>query len=111
NSRGAEAMGVRPDLKPGFVSVEEGAAGLDTRGMLAAAKDGRLQALYLASANVAVTFPDGALARAALENVPFLVVQDLFMTETARYADVILPAAEFPAKTGKMTSAYRAVSV
>ena len=100
NSRGAEAMGVRPDLKPGFVSVEEGAAGLDTRGMLAAAKDGRLQALYLASANVAVTFPDGALARAALENVPFLVVQDLFMTETARYADVILPAAEFPAKTG-----------
>ncbi|MFS8583358.1 MAG: molybdopterin-dependent oxidoreductase, partial [Limnochordales bacterium] len=60
--------------------------------------------LYLASANLAGTFPDELLVREALEKVPFLVVQDLFLTETAKYADVILPAAEFPAKSGSYTN-------
>lgn len=104
NSRGAEAMGVRPDMKPGFAPVPADEAGLDTRAMLEAARDGRLQALYLASANLAGTFPDELLVREALEKVPFLVVQDLFLTETAKYADVILPAAEFPAKSGSYTN-------
>ncbi len=104
NSRGAEAMGVRPDMRPGFAPVTADEAGLDTHGMLTAAKEGELKALYVASANLVGTFPDEALVREALENVPFLVVQELFMTETAKYADVILPAAEFPAKTGSYTN-------
>ncbi len=53
---------------------------------------------------MAGTFPDEALVREALANVPFLVVQDLFLTETAKYADVVLPAAEFPAKSGSYTN-------
>lgn len=104
NSRGAEAMGVRPDMKPGFERVADDGVGLDTAAMLEAAKSGKMQALYLASANLAGTFPDEALVREALANVPFLVVQDLFLTETAKYADVVLPAAEFPAKSGSYTN-------
>ncbi|MBO8140583.1 MAG: NADH-quinone oxidoreductase subunit NuoG [Firmicutes bacterium] len=100
NSRGAEAMGVRPDRLPGHRPVEAGAAGLDTAGMLQAAAQGRLHALYLVGANLQETYPDGRLVREALSRVPFLVVQDLFLTETARQADVVLPAAPFAAKSG-----------
>src|SRR5690606_31971108 len=103
NSRGAEAMGVRPDMLPGHKPVA-GGAGMDTGRMLAAAAAGELQALYVVGANVAETYPNGALVRQALERVPFLVVQDLFLTETARQAHVVLPAAPFPAKRGTYTN-------
>lgn len=119
-SRGAAAMGCLPGYLPGYKPVSAPAhrqpyekawgvklsdtPGLDTPGMLAAAAEGRIKALYLAGANLALTWPDGPAARAALNAVDFLVVQDLFLTETAQLADVVLPAAAFPAKTGHMAA-------
>lgn len=80
-SRAAEAAGLLP-----------GPGGLDTAGILREAAQGRVRVLYLVGANLVETFPDRALVEAALETVPFVVVQDLFLTETARRADVVLPA-------------------
>ncbi len=113
-SRGAAAMGVLPGYLPGFKSVgvaKEAAAkqwgaklpeakGLDTAGMLAGAAAGSVKALYLAGANIALTWPDGQLARQALAAAELVIVQELFMTETAQAADIIFPAAPFAAKAG-----------
>ncbi|MGE5589766.1 MAG: molybdopterin-dependent oxidoreductase, partial [Bacillota bacterium] len=120
NSRGAEAMGVRPDLLPGFKSVLDKtareaaekawqvklpeAAGLSTRQMLEAAAAGSLNALVLAGANLVGTFPDGSLARRALEQVDLLIVSDLFLTATAAMADIVFPAAPFAMKEGTYTN-------
>src|SRR5690606_25127431 len=66
--------------------------------------EGALKALIVAGANPALTHPRGELVRKALETVPFLVVVDLFVTETASFADVVLPAAPFPAVEGTYTA-------
>src|SRR5690606_9374246 len=50
------------------------------------------------------TYPDRALAEAALRRIPFLVVHEMFMTETAQMADVVLPVASFPEKSGTYTA-------
>ncbi len=105
NARGAEAAGLAPDLLPGYHAVGAGAEvaavwgaelprepGRDAAGILNAAASGDLQALYVVGANPLRSFPDGELADRALDAVPFLVVQDLFLTETAQRADVVLPA-------------------
>jgi NADH-quinone oxidoreductase subunit G len=89
NARGAEAMGMLPHFGPGYASVE---AGLDTSGMVAAAHDGSMAVLSILGANPALHFPNGDFFRQALEKVPFVVVSDLFMTETAHLATLILPA-------------------
>ncbi len=82
NARGAEALGLLP--APGA---------LDARGMLAAAVAGRLRVLSLHGVNPIVHHPLGARAVIdALERVPFVVATDLFLTETARYAHLVLPA-------------------
>lgn len=119
NAWGAEAMGVHPERLPGYRPVDASSkqaieeawraelpqgAGRGTESMLEQAAAGELQALYLASANLMDTYPDRALVERALERVPFLVVQDLFLTGTAEYADIVLPAAGFPAKTGRYAS-------
>lgn len=120
NAWGAEAMGVRPDRLPGYAPVldaearrrvEEAwqaelpqGAGLETGAMLRQAAAGKLQALYLAGANLLNTYPDRELVQQALSKVPFLVVQDLFLTETAMHADVVLPVAAFPEKSGRYTA-------
>lgn len=120
NAWGAEAMGMHPERLPGYASVadEEArrelehawqtrvpeGAGLDTTAMLKKAAAGELQALYLAGANLMATYPDRALVKKALERVPFLVVQDLFLTETAMHADVVLPVAAFSEKDGSFTA-------
>jgi NADH-quinone oxidoreductase subunit G len=88
NTWGARDMGVLPDAGPGG---EKLARGLSTGEMLQAAADGKLRALYVAESNPLVEYPGAALARKALESVEFLVVQDLFLTETARLAHVVLP--------------------
>ncbi len=74
--------------------------GLDVDGMMQAAASGDLKALYVMGQNPVNSYPDGSLAKEALENVEFLVVQDLFMTETAQLADVVLPAASYAEKDG-----------
>jgi len=120
NSRGAEAMGVLPGYLPGFASVTEkrgreavaqawGAkqlpaeAGLDTAGILRAAAEGEIEALYLTGANLMNTYPDRRLVEAALERA-FVVAVDLFLNDTAALADVVLPAAAQGEKSGTFTA-------
>jgi len=103
NARGAEAAGCVPNLLPGYRPAS-GREGLTTLEMLRAAANGELDALFVAGANPALTFPDGALARAALANVGFLVVADQVMTETASHADVVFAAASFAEKRGHVTN-------
>ncbi|HZV78783.1 MAG TPA: NADH-quinone oxidoreductase subunit NuoG [Candidatus Binatus sp.] len=102
NARGAEAAGCVPNLGPGYAPIAQ--PGLTTAEMLTAAVAGKLDALYIAGANPVLTFADGALAHAALENVPFLVVADQVLTETARYADVVFAAASQFEKRGHVTN-------
>ncbi|MBV8365095.1 MAG: NADH-quinone oxidoreductase subunit NuoG [Candidatus Eremiobacteraeota bacterium] len=102
NARGAEAVGCVPNLGPGYAPLAN--AGMTTAEMLTAAANGKLDALFIAGANPALTFPDGALARKALESVPFLAVAEQVMTETAAYANVVFAAASQFEKRGHVTN-------
>jgi predicted molibdopterin-dependent oxidoreductase YjgC len=118
NSRGAADMGLLPDMLPGYLSVKDmqtrvkfsalwGAKlsdkpGMNARGMLAAAVRGQLHALYVVGANPVKTF--GISATERLGKLDLLVVQDLFLTETAQLADIVLPAAAVYEKNGTMTN-------
>jgi NADH-quinone oxidoreductase chain G len=89
NTWGARDMGVLPEAGPGG---EKTARGLSTGEMLQGALDGRIRALWVTGSNPLVEYPGAAKVRKALETVPFLVVQDLFLTETAHMAHVVLPS-------------------
>jgi len=93
NGRGADALGLRPS-----------GGGLNTRAMLEAARDGKLDVLTILSANPMLRFPDRALVEAALDAAPFVIVTELFMTETAQRADLILPVCSAFEKTGTTTN-------
>ena len=103
NARGAEAAGCVPNLGPGYAPAE-GDEGMATNEMLAAAADGKLDALLVFGANPALTGADGTLARRAFERVPFLLVADQVLTETAAAADVVFAAASFAEKRGHATN-------
>jgi NADH-quinone oxidoreductase subunit G len=112
NSRGAADMGLYPDLLPGYHAVGSSspatlawkseiptAPGLALPQMLDGAAAGELQALWVIGSNPAARYPNGqAFSR------PFLVVQDMFLTETAQHADVFLPAAFAYEKAGTVTN-------
>ncbi|MGZ4820781.1 MAG: molybdopterin-dependent oxidoreductase [Terriglobales bacterium] len=112
NSRGAADMGLFPDLLPGYLPVnaappqEEWFAsvprqpGLDLRGMFDAAKDGSIKALYIVGSNPVARYGLDAF----LLSKPFVVVQDMFLNETAVAADVVLPAACAYEKSGTFTN-------
>ncbi|HXC31118.1 MAG TPA: NADH-quinone oxidoreductase subunit NuoG [Verrucomicrobiae bacterium] len=118
NSRGAADMGLLPDMLPGYVPLADARArekfsalwgaklpekpGLNARGMLAAAAKGDLHALYVVGANPVKTF--GVSATGKLGKLDLLIVQDLFLTETAQLADIVLPAASAYEKNGTMTN-------
>jgi NADH-quinone oxidoreductase subunit G len=118
NSRGAADMGLLPDRLPGYALVSDAAArvrfadlwgaqvpakpGLTAREMLAGAQSGRLKALYVVGANPVKTFGFAADARPG--KLELLVVHELFLTETAKLADVILPAASAYEKSGTVTN-------
>jgi NADH-quinone oxidoreductase subunit G len=118
NSRGASDMGLVPHLLPGYAPFSDAKArekfgkiwgaklpdnpGLDARGMLAAAAKGKLHALYVVGANPVKTF--GVSAGDRLGKLDLLIVQDLFLTETAKLADIVLPAASAYEKNGTMTN-------
>ncbi|MGC1361523.1 MAG: molybdopterin-dependent oxidoreductase [Silvibacterium sp.] len=115
NSRGAADMGVLPDLLPGYVPVstsaqfadEYGAAlsatpGLDLVEMFDAAGRGDVSALYVAGSNPVARY---GIDPSALKNA-FLIVQDMFLTETAVLADVVFPAANLYEKAGTVTNTY-----
>jgi NADH-quinone oxidoreductase subunit G len=112
NSRGASDMGLYPDLLPGYHSIggssqfhrEWGeipqAVGLDLAGMVEAGKAGKLRALYVVGSN-----PVGRLNLDPFAfSKSFVVVQDMFLTETAVMADVVLPAANAYEKSGTVTN-------
>jgi len=112
NSRGAADMGLYPDLLPGYHLVvgnsqfhqEWGAlpqaAGVDLPGMVAAGRAGNLEALYIVGSN-----PVGRLNIDPFTfSKSFVVVQDMFLTETAVLADVVLPAANAYEKSGSFTN-------
>jgi NADH-quinone oxidoreductase subunit G len=112
NSRGAADMGLYPDVLPGYHPIAGNSEfhrewddvpatpGLDTFGMVDAAKAGKLKALYVVGSN--------PIARAEIDpfafSKTFTVVQDMFLTETAIMADVVLPAANVYEKSGTMTN-------
>ena len=75
--------------------------------MFDAAVDGHLKAMYIFGEDVAQTDPNTAHVVHALESLEFLVCQDIFETETTKYADVILPASSFLEKSGTFTNAER----
>jgi NADH-quinone oxidoreductase subunit G len=89
NARGAELVGMLPGSGPGFAAAD---AGLDGNAMFDAARTGGMRVLSIFGANPARNASDPAAAAAALAKVPFLVVSDLFMTETAQRATLVLPA-------------------
>ena len=72
---------------------------------------GKIKAMYILGENPAMSDPDVEHARAALAKLDHLVVQDIFITETANYADVILPASAFAEKTGTVTNTNRQVQM
>ena len=112
NSRGASDMGLLPDVLPGYQSLqgstiasEYGAAdapGLDLLAMFDAAAAGKLSALYVVGSNPIKRY---GIDPAALKST-FLIVQDLFLTETAALADVVFPAANLYEKSGSVTNSY-----
>ena len=83
--------------------------GLTVVEILNAAYDGKIRGLFIMAENPAMSDPDLNHAREALERVEFLVVSDIFMTETAEVADVVLPGVTFAEKDGTITNTERRV--
>jgi NADH-quinone oxidoreductase subunit G len=101
NARGAEAMGMLPGGGAGYSPVERG---YDTSEMLDAARSSRLAVLSVFGANPARNAADPAAVIQALDAIPFLVVSELFMTETAQRATLVLPAAGAFEKSGTIVN-------
>ena len=83
--------------------------GLTATQMLPAALEGKLKAMYIIGENPLVSDPDLNHAEKCIKNLDFMVVQDIFMTETAQLADVVLPATCFAEKDGTFTNTERRV--
>src|SRR5277367_980996 len=118
NSRGAADMGILPDRLPGYAALSDASErarfsklwgseipaqpGMNARAMMEAAAAGNLKALYVVGANPLKTFEVKQPDR--LAGLELLVVQDMFLTETAQRADVVLPAASTYEKDGTLTN-------
>jgi len=112
NSRGASDMGLLPDALPGYQPLSASplahelnaptTPGLDLLAMFDAAATGLLAALYVVGSNPIARYN---IDPASLTNT-FVIVQDLFLTETAALADIVLPAASLYEKSGSVTNSY-----
>ncbi len=100
-ARYEDLWGVELDPDPGLTVVE----------MIDAIDAGSLNGMYIMGENPAMSDPDVSHARAALSKLDHLVVQDIFLTETAHFADVVLPASAFPEKSGSFTNSNRQVQM
>lgn len=125
NVQGASDLGPLPATLPGYQSVTDKKVrekfkaawnveikkkpGLKSVEMLDECVKGNFKGIYILGEDPAQTDPDIHHVRKALESVDFLVVQDIFHTETTRYADVILPGASFAEKDGTFTNGERRV--
>jgi len=103
NQRGAWEMGVHPELAPGYQQTSA-QTGLGHAAILAAAEKDDLESLYIIGEDPLATFWDEAYVKSALSRVNFLLVQDIFMTATARMADCVLPGSSFAEKEGTFTN-------
>ena len=125
NVQGACDMGALPNVYPGYQKVNlphirqkfekawdaklSGEAGLTHTEIFDSVFDGKIKVLYEVGENPALSEANANHVYEALEKLEFFVVQDIFLTETAQYADVILPAASFAEKNGTFTNTERRV--
>ncbi|HNE01215.1 MAG TPA: molybdopterin-dependent oxidoreductase, partial [Plasticicumulans sp.] len=127
NVQGASDAGLIPMVFPDYRRVDDPEArarferlwgtaldpvpGLTVVEIMHAILEGRIRGMYILGENPAMSDPNLHHARAALAALEHLVVQDLFLTETAAFADVVLPASAFPEKTGTFTNTDRRVQL
>ena len=128
NVQGASDAGLIPMFLPDYQSVTSAEIrasfegiwggtpidpkkGLTVTEILDAVHEGKIRGMYILGENPAMSDPDLDHARAALAKLDCLVVQDIFLTETANYADVILPASAFAEKAGTVTNTNRQVQM
>lgn len=125
NVQGACDLGALPNVYPGYQSVEDAAIqekfqqawgvdlldqkGLTVMEMMHAVEQDEMKALYIMGENPALSDPNLNRTRQALNDIEFLVVQDIFLSETAEYADVVLPSTCFAEKDGTFTNTERRV--
>lgn len=125
NVQGACDMGCLPNVLPGYARVDDEAQrrrfeqyygvrlhsrpGLTVTEMMQAAKEGKLKAMYIVGENPLITDPNSTHVEEALRKLELLVVQDIFLTETARLAHLVLPSASFAEKEGTVTNTERRV--
>jgi formate dehydrogenase alpha subunit len=125
NVQGACDMGALPNVYTGYQSVADPAIqekfekawgctlqpqpGLTLTEIFDAAHEGKVKALYLVGENPVLSDPNASHIEEALKHLEFLVVQDMFLTETARLADVVLPTTSFAEKDGTFTNTERRV--
>jgi formate dehydrogenase major subunit len=127
NVQGASDAGLIPMMYPDYQSVEAGdirkhfedawgtpldaRRGLTVVEIMDAVHAGQIKGMYIMGENPAMSDPDAHHARAALAKLEHLVVQDIFLTETAFHADVVLPASAWPEKDGTVTNTNRQVQI
>ena len=127
NVQGASDAGLIPMMFPDYKRVDDPQAfarfeklwntkldprpGLTVVEIMDAAYDGKIKGMYVMGENPAMSDPDANHARAGLARLEMLVVQDIFLTETAYLADVILPASAWPEKMGTVTNTDRMVQL
>ncbi len=125
NMQGACDMGALPNVLPGYqrLSDQEAApkfekawgrrlpanSGLTVVETMRAAEEGKIRAMYIMGENPMISDPDLKHVEAALKKLDFLVVQDIFLTETAQLAHVVLPSVTFAEKDGTFTNTERRV--
>jgi formate dehydrogenase alpha subunit len=125
NVQGSCDMGALPNVFPGYQKVTDTEVnqkfekaygrsipdnpGYTTTETLEKAVEGKIKAIYVMGEDLMMSEPDLNHVRAALENLEFLVVQDIFMCETAKFADIVLPGASFLEKDGTFTNTERRV--
>lgn len=125
NVQGACDMGALPNVYPGYQKVEDSEVnkkfekawrsklsdkvGLTIPEMLESADNGDVRFLYVMGENPMISDPDTNHVEKVLKETEFLVVQDIFLTETAELADVVLPAAAFAEKDGTFTNTERRI--
>ena len=127
NVQGASDAGLIPMMFPDYKRVDDKAAharfesfwgtkldadpGLTVVEIMDAASRGEIRGMYVMGENPAMSDPDLSHAREALASLDWLVVQDLFLTETAYLADIVLPASAWPEKSGTVTNTDRMVQL
>src|SRR3990167_9882430 len=95
-------MGVHPSFLPGYKAAAS--EGMACGEILETSLKGELGAIYIIGEDIVSMYPDAGFAKDALSKAGFIVVQDIFLTETAKVADVVLPGASFAEKEGTFTN-------